>query len=81
MIFPSCLGRRHQLRIHCLCLGHPIVGDYTYNPWHRAAVVLGEIDETNIITTSGGDDGNDHDRREMYNSSADRMMLHAYQLR
>jgi 23S rRNA-/tRNA-specific pseudouridylate synthase len=70
-----------------LCLGHPIVGDYTYNPWHRAAVVLGEIDETNIITTSGGgggdddDDGNDHDRREMYYSSADRMMLHAYQLR
>jgi len=80
MIFLSCLGRRHQLRIHCLCLGHPIVGDYTYNPWHRAAV-LGEIDETNITTTSGDGDGNDHDRREMYYSSADRMMLHAYQLR
>ena len=24
-------GRRHQLRVHCLCLGHPIIGDYTYN--------------------------------------------------
>eukprot|EP01039_Chlorochromonas_danica_P002928 gene2928-3195_t len=24
-------GRRHQLRIHCLVLGHPIVGDFTYN--------------------------------------------------
>jgi len=23
-------GRRHQLRIHCLSLGHPIVGDFTY---------------------------------------------------
>ena len=23
-------GRRHQLRVHCLALGHPIVGDYTY---------------------------------------------------
>jgi len=25
-------GRRHQLRVHCLCLGHPIVGDATYAP-------------------------------------------------
>lgn len=24
-------GRRHQLRLHCLSLGHPIVGDYTYS--------------------------------------------------
>ncbi|GAB5036283.1 zinc metalloprotease pitrilysin subfamily a, partial [Nannochloropsis oceanica] len=23
-------GRRHQLRVHCLHLGHPIVGDSTY---------------------------------------------------
>ncbi len=23
-------GRRHQLRVHCRALGHPIVGDYTY---------------------------------------------------
>ena len=23
-------GRRHQLRVHCLALGHPILGDYTY---------------------------------------------------
>jgi 23S rRNA-/tRNA-specific pseudouridylate synthase len=23
-------GRRHQLRLHCLALGHPIVGDCTY---------------------------------------------------
>ena len=25
-------GRRHQLRVHCLFLGHPIVGDATYCP-------------------------------------------------
>lgn len=24
-------GRRHQLRVHCEAIGHPIVGDYTYN--------------------------------------------------
>jgi RluA family pseudouridine synthase len=25
-------GRTHQLRVHCLALGHPIVGDYVYGP-------------------------------------------------
>ncbi|XP_071504849.1 RNA pseudouridylate synthase domain-containing protein 1-like [Diadema antillarum] len=24
-------GRRHQLRVHCKSIGHPIVGDYTYS--------------------------------------------------
>lgn len=24
-------GRRHQLRVHCSEIGHPIVGDYTYS--------------------------------------------------
>jgi len=24
-------GRRHQLRVHCEYLGHPIIGDYTYS--------------------------------------------------
>ena len=24
-------GRRHQLRVHCLAIGHPILGDYTYD--------------------------------------------------
>ncbi|XP_022092579.1 RNA pseudouridylate synthase domain-containing protein 1-like isoform X2 [Acanthaster planci] len=24
-------GRRHQLRVHCWSLGHPVVGDYTYS--------------------------------------------------
>ena len=24
-------GRRHQLRVHCLYIGHTIIGDYTYS--------------------------------------------------
>lgn len=24
-------GRRHQLRVHCRCIGHTIIGDYTYS--------------------------------------------------
>lgn len=24
-------GRRHQIRVHCLEIGHPIIGDYTYS--------------------------------------------------
>ena len=29
-------GRRHQLRVHCLAIGHPIVGDCTYADGDRA---------------------------------------------
>ncbi|CAH2987727.1 unnamed protein product [Chilo suppressalis] len=25
------VGRRHQLRVHCSCIGHTILGDYTYS--------------------------------------------------
>ncbi|CRK94415.1 CLUMA_CG007922, isoform A [Clunio marinus] len=31
LLLPLTTNRRHQLRIHCLEIGHPIVGDYTYN--------------------------------------------------
>lgn len=31
VLFSPITGRRHQLRIHSMCLGHPIVGDGTYN--------------------------------------------------
>lgn len=31
LLLPLTANRRHQLRIHCLEIGHPIVGDYTYN--------------------------------------------------
>lgn len=30
LLLPLTANRRHQLRIHCLEIGHPIVGDYTY---------------------------------------------------
>lgn len=30
--FYPITGRRHQLRVHSVCLNHPIVGDTTYNP-------------------------------------------------
>lgn len=31
VIFTPITGRRHQLRVHSKCLGHPICGDGTYN--------------------------------------------------
>lgn len=57
-------GRRHQLRIHTMCLGCPIVGDFTYNPFHREAaqaqhksdrehrIVVETADTVNIATTT-----------------------------
>lgn len=30
LLYPKT-GRRHQLRVHCLCIGHTIIGDYTYS--------------------------------------------------
>eukprot|EP01038_Epipyxis_sp_PR26KG_P010366 gene10366-13927_t len=35
-------GRRHQLRVHCLCIGHPIVGDFTYNSYHRKIIEIND---------------------------------------
>ncbi len=32
-------GRSHQLRVHCLTLGHPIVGDKLYGPSDGAATL------------------------------------------
>ncbi len=69
-------GRRHQLRIHSLCLGHPIVGDYTYNEYHRDCInhlygeqgLNNESMKINIPTASSSD------------LLADRMMLHAQRL-
>ena len=31
VIFTPITGRRHQLRVHSKCIGHPICGDGTYN--------------------------------------------------
>lgn len=33
-------GRAHQLRVHCLALGHPIVGDAIYDPARPAPRLL-----------------------------------------
>lgn len=30
LLLSPLTGRRHQLRVHCLSIGHPIVGDFTY---------------------------------------------------
>lgn len=33
-------GRAHQLRVHCLAIGHPIVGDALYDPGRPAPRLL-----------------------------------------
>mmetsp|Transcript_1398 Transcript_1398/g.1734 ORF Transcript_1398/g.1734 Transcript_1398/m.1734 type:complete len:102 (-) Transcript_1398:723-1028(-) len=34
-------GRRHQLRVHCLAIGHPLVGDCAYaDDWHSYRLFL-----------------------------------------
>ena len=34
-------GRRHQLRVHCAHIGHPIVGDSAYaGDWHTYRLFL-----------------------------------------
>ncbi len=33
-------GRAHQLRVHCLAIGHPIVGDALYDPQRPAPRLL-----------------------------------------
>jgi hypothetical protein len=71
-------GRRHQLRIHARCLGHPIVGDFTYNPrqwqavFNRSAAYQAyqaEHASTTIPLAL---------QRQWDGQVAERMMLHAY---
>jgi hypothetical protein len=70
-------GRRHQLRVHSLCLGHPIVGDFTYNPVQRIAVRLrGEQDIGSAVCA---EDGKSNERMPLTVSK--RMMLHAHNLK
>jgi len=74
--------------VHCLCMGHPIVGDYTYNPWHRDAVIRErgyQYEDMNVndaltFTSKSNIHGDGVCKKTMV-LSADRMMLHAYQLR
>ena len=36
LLLKPASGRRHQLRLHCVALGHPIVGDVAYSGDHAA---------------------------------------------
>lgn len=47
-------GRTHQIRVHMRAIGHPLVGDYLYNPANkmlpRQALHAGHIEFTHPIT-------------------------------
>jgi len=40
MLLEPVTGRSHQLRVHMLAMGHPIVGDTLYRPEDRAARLM-----------------------------------------
>lgn len=40
LLLEPLTGRSHQLRVHCLALGHPIVGDALYDPDRPAPRLL-----------------------------------------
>lgn len=40
LLLEPLTGRAHQLRVHCLALGHPIVGDALYDPARPAPRLL-----------------------------------------
>lgn len=72
-------GRRHQLRVHCLSIGHPIVGDFTYSAFNFADT---EEEYEHVLQQQ-----QQQQQLHQHNSSAylrrqgDRMMLHAHWLR
>ena len=47
-------GRTHQIRVHMLYIGHPLIGDFLYNPadhhMNRQALHAGELRLTHPIT-------------------------------
>jgi 23S rRNA-/tRNA-specific pseudouridylate synthase len=78
-------GRRHQLRIHTLCLGYPIVGDYTYNSYYRR--LLYDTYHSFVNNSEQGKDNrsNEEERSKIIQENmesivCERMMLHAYSL-
>jgi 23S rRNA-/tRNA-specific pseudouridylate synthase len=71
-------GRRHQLRIHTLCLGNPIVGDYTYNSFYRQ--LLFDTYHSSV-KVSNEEERNKKIKGEMEQVVCERMMLHAYCLK
>lgn len=80
-------GRRHQLRIHARCLGHPIVGDFTYNPLQKQMIAARNAAFQQFLrsnpTCSTGDARGGATipsalRQEWDARVAERMMLHAF---
>ena len=71
-------GRRHQLRVHCLCLGHPIVGDTTYStPTNEPLYLVRSLTPTEAseVQDVPSSSSINSDRRR---DDSERMMLHAY---
>lgn len=62
-------GRRHQLRLHMVALGHPILGDFTYQ-YHPSPNPHGLVEERTAASVAN------HDRRSLTR----RMCLHAHKL-
>lgn len=76
-------GRRHQLRLHCLALGHVIFGDGTYSPYqsefqHHA--VLNPEDSTDIESSPKLVE-NTKDLVRRMDQESPRMMLNASRLK
>lgn len=82
-------GRRHQLRVHCLSIGHPIVGDATYTPITRNIRRPGTVPDPLVepdrylpaLRPTLKDTASLEDSRLIERESDERMMLHAQILR
>ena len=76
-------GRRHQLRVHSLCLNHAIVGDYTYNQQYKnnedSNITISTSISTSapLLTPAANNNNNTINER----ITAERMMLHSYKLK
>lgn len=64
-------GRSHQLRVHLMALGHPIVGDPLYGPEAASPLVMGQA------PAGDAEDGGDC---EGGGATASRLLLHATEL-
>jgi hypothetical protein len=69
MLLQPLTGRRHQLRLHMVVLGHPILGDFTYQ-YHPPPNLHGMEEERTVVSTVN------YDRRSLTR----RMCLHAHML-
>jgi hypothetical protein len=74
-------GRTHQLRVHCLAIGHPILGDNTYqlNQFANDAKGFVELVDQEKRREQGLEEGGS-DPWCGWRRRSPRMMLHAYTL-